>query len=100
MFKREAFLSGAVLLLVSQPAVAQPSPSYPQTIPSSGGEVVLGNQYDKLNYDDVKYAPARRVGDMLYVSGTVVTLREGDPETVDSFKDAARDACSGGSILC
>lgn len=53
----------------AQPA---PAPSYPVTIPSSGGEVIIPTPGHQRAYDKYDYAPARRAGDTLYVSGDIV----------------------------
>jgi enamine deaminase RidA (YjgF/YER057c/UK114 family) len=90
MSKRAALLSGAVLLLVSQPAVAQPSPSFPRKLPTPGGEVLIPDQRAQQAYDQIKFAPARRVGDMLYISGGLAGFREGEARTIDVFKESTR----------
>lgn len=45
---------------------------YPRRIPSSGGEVIIPSAPHQRGYDEVGYAPARRAGDVLYVSGAIV----------------------------
>ncbi len=44
----------------------------------------------KGNYDSFKFAPAMRAGDMLYLSGVVVTLKDG--ETVENIAPAVERA--------
>ena len=62
-------------------------------IPSSGGEVVIATAAEKTSaYDQYHYAPARRVGDTLYVSGVVAGRREGEGKDVTAFKAQVRRA--------
>jgi len=53
-------------------------PEVPLHIPASGGEVVIATAKDKSAYDEYHYAPSRRVGDTLYLSGVVVSRRDGE----------------------
>jgi enamine deaminase RidA (YjgF/YER057c/UK114 family) len=48
-----------------------PSAAYPRKIPAPGGHVLIPNERAQRSYDELKYAPARRVGDVLYISGVV-----------------------------
>lgn len=50
---------------------AKPSVAYPVKIPAPGGEVIIPTAQHHQAYNEFHYAPARRVGDMLYVSGVV-----------------------------
>jgi len=50
-----------------------PASSSSFNILSSGGKVIIATPHEKaLAYDTLHYAPARRVGNMLYVSGVIV----------------------------
>jgi len=60
-------------LILALPAVAlAQAPTWPQTIPSSGGEVIIPSAPHKQAYDAIQFAPARRAGDTLYVSGVII----------------------------
>ena len=62
-------------------------------IPSSGGEVVIATAAEKATaYDQFHYAPSRRVGDTLYISGVVAGRREGEGKDVSAFKAQVRRA--------
>lgn len=62
----------ALLTPVVAYAQAAPLPVYPVAMPSSGGEVVIPSAGHQRAYDAYNYAPARRAGDTLYVSGAIV----------------------------
>jgi enamine deaminase RidA (YjgF/YER057c/UK114 family) len=69
------------------------SPEKPIHIPASGGEVVIATAADKARaYDEYHYAPARRAGDALYLSGVVVSRRDTDGKDVTAFKEEIRRA--------
>lgn len=59
-------------------------------IPSPEGEVVLAGPGERWLYDNLHFAPARRVGNVIYLSG-VVAIPKGGPRPVD-FKAAVRAA--------
>ena len=48
------------------------SPPKAEMIPAPGGAVVIPSPRHRQVYDTYGYAPARRVGDMLYVSGAII----------------------------
>ena len=77
-------LKPAVLALalasVATAALAQAAPGYPKIIPAPGGEVVIHSEGAQRNYDAYKFAPARRAGDFLYISG-VIAGPYGQPPT-------------------
>jgi enamine deaminase RidA (YjgF/YER057c/UK114 family) len=64
----------------------------PIRIPTPGGEVILSTPAEHTAYDDWNYAPARRAGDYVYVSGVVVARQPEGPRTPETFKDATRRA--------
>ena len=65
----------------------------PIRIPSSGGEVIIATAAEKaVAYDQYHYAPSRRVGDTLYISGVVAGRREGEGKDVLAFKAQVRRA--------
>ena len=61
-------------------------------IPTPGGEVILSTPAEHTAYDGWNYAPARRAGDYVYVSGVVVARQPDGPRTPETFKDATRRA--------
>jgi enamine deaminase RidA (YjgF/YER057c/UK114 family) len=77
-------------LLMAAAVAAQPS--YPKTIPASGGEVVITNAAAQAAYDEIRFAPARRAGDFLFVSGLVVAPYGADGRDVEAFKTQTRRA--------
>lgn len=76
--------------LIATPVMAQET--YPKTIPSSGGEVIIPAERNQKAYDEFKYAPARRAGDMLYVSGAVAGRGKDEGTDPESFKRQVRRA--------
>lgn len=77
----------ALFLASAAPAAAQ---EYPLRIPSPGGEVILPSAGAKKAHDEWRYAAARRVGDVLYVSGAVVFRAKGEGNDAAAFKLQAR----------
>ena len=65
---------------------------YPVKLPAPGGEVVLPDEGAKKAHDDWRYAAARRVGDMIYISGVIVNRNTGEGNDVAAFKLQARRA--------
>ena len=81
--------------LAGEAAAQAPAPAetWPQRIPSSGGEVHLPSAGSKRAYDEIKYAPSRRVGDTLYVSGVIAGGgAPGKPADAETFKASLRRA--------
>lgn len=91
--------------LASAPVTAQapplPSPGAPVgpepklltppiRIPSPGGEVVITTDRDQNEYAEVKYAPGRRAGDFIFLSGRVAGIRPGAPFNLESYKVSVR----------
>lgn len=66
-----------------------------QRIPAPGGEVILQSDRDRAAYDDWQYAPARRAGDFVYVSGVIVARLPDGPHTPQSFAVALRQTFAG-----
>lgn len=84
-------LSALALALAVLPATAAgQTPSYPLRIPSSGGEVVIPSARHQQAYDEVGYAPARRVGDTLYVSGAIVFRAPGEGQDAAALEAQVR----------
>lgn len=63
-------------------------------IPSPGGEVMLVGPRDEMAWNELKFAPIRRVGDVVYFSGVVVGPRAGEARDVTAFKAQTRRAFS------
>lgn len=76
--------------LIATPVLAQEA--YPKKIPAPGGEVVIPSERSQKSYDEIKYAPARRVGDTLYVSGVIVGRTKDEGTDPESFKTQVRRA--------
>lgn len=76
--------------LYAQPANAPPVQDAPKHIPAPGGEVILGDKYDGFAYDREDFAPVRRVGDLLFISGIIVARRPDQGTDVESFKNEVR----------
>lgn len=76
--------------LIATPVLAQEA--YPKKIPAPGGEVVIPSERSQKSYDEIKYAPARRVGDTLYVSGVIVGRAKDEGTDPESFKTQVRRA--------
>jgi enamine deaminase RidA (YjgF/YER057c/UK114 family) len=58
-------------------------------LPSPGGQIAIVPS-EQTDYDDWKYAPARRAGDYVYVSGTVVIRPANVATTPETFKAQTR----------
>lgn len=89
MTARRLVLS-ALCALFATPALAQEA--YPRKIPAPGGEVIIPTERHQKSYDEIQYAPARRVGDMLYVSGVIVGRAKDEGTDPESFKKQVRRA--------
>lgn len=83
----------AVLFLsavLAPAAMAQTAPSFPLRLPSSGGEVIIPSRGGQYAHDEIGYAPARRAGDVLYVSGAIVFRGEGEGSDAAAFEAQVR----------
>lgn len=91
MFKLASIL--VALVATAAPAHAQPAaPGYPKLIPAPGGEVVIPSAGAQRAYDEIKYAPARRAGDVLYISGVIAGPRGGVERDAAAFTEQTRRA--------
>jgi enamine deaminase RidA (YjgF/YER057c/UK114 family) len=89
---KPALLAAAFVVLASA-AQAQPAASgYPKLIPAPGGEVVIHSAGGQSAYDAVKYAPARRAGDFLYISGVIAGPRGAAQRDSAAFTEHTRRA--------
>ncbi|HEY0650037.1 Rid family hydrolase [Phenylobacterium sp.] len=80
----------ALALAVASTALAQTT--YPKIIPAPGGHVVITNAAAQKAYDEIRFAPARRAGDFLHISGLVIAPYGAEGRDVDSFKAHTRRA--------
>jgi enamine deaminase RidA (YjgF/YER057c/UK114 family) len=64
----------------------------PTRILTPGGEAVISTPAEHTVYDEWNYAPSRRAGDYVYVSGVVVGRQPDGPRTPETFKAATRRA--------
>ena len=89
-FRGLVVLAGVIVVLAigGQSAMAQTAAH--QLIPSPGGEFVITSETQQTAYKTWHYAPARRAGDYVYVSGVVVRRNAGGPKTPERFKERAR----------
>lgn len=85
-------LFAALLLsgVLAPVAMAQTAPTFPLRLPSSGGEVIIPSRAGQHAHDQVGYAPARRAGDTLYVSGAIVSRAEGEGTDPAAFEAQVR----------
>ncbi|MBW8815729.1 MAG: RidA family protein [Caulobacterales bacterium] len=54
--------------------------------------MVIPTDRAQAAYDQIHYAPARRAGDYLYISGVIAGPRAGEGRDAAAFKDQARRA--------
>lgn len=80
----------AIAMGIASLATTDAAQAFPLRVPASGGEVILPTAGDKRTHDLLRYATARRVGDMLYVSGVVVFRGKGEGDDVAAFKAQSR----------
>lgn len=85
-------LLATALVAVATAAQAQPAPGYPKLIPAPGGEVVIHSAGAQRNYDEYKFAPARRAGDVLYISGVIAGPYGGAARDSAAFTEQTRRA--------
>ncbi|MFN3521631.1 MAG: Rid family hydrolase [Phenylobacterium sp.] len=94
-------MTAAAALAASAPSAEAPAPgaapSAPagpdvRRIPAPGGEVVLVGPRDETAWSELKFAPVRRVGDVVYFSGVVIGPRPGEARDAAAFKAQARRA--------
>ena len=90
-------LSAALVLsvLIQSSAMAQTAPTFPLRLPGPGGEVIIPSRGGQYAHDQVGYAPARRAGDTLYVSGAIVFRGEGEGSDAAAFEAQVRRTLTG-----
>lgn len=82
------------LLLALSTAAASPAfaQDTPKKIPAPHGEVIIATARQQQSYDSIRYAPARRAGDTLYISGVIVGRADGEGTDAEAFKAQVRRA--------
>lgn len=63
-----------------------------RVIPTIDGAVYIADEDFQQDYDADGYAPVRRVGDLVYISGVIVRRRDGEGNDVTAFKNQVRRA--------
>jgi enamine deaminase RidA (YjgF/YER057c/UK114 family) len=66
--------------------------SPPKKIAAPKGEVILASERDVTLYERFKFASARRVGNVLYLSGVIAGPEKGEARDVEGFKAQLRRA--------
>ncbi len=61
-----------------------------QHIRFNSGEIILRTERDRFAYNTWHFAPARRAGDFIYVSGVIVSRRSDVIPSAESFAAALR----------
>src|SRR5688572_19595845 len=69
-----ALIAAAVLAA----SAAQAQEAYPKKIPAPGGHALIPTPQSQRAYDEYRFAPARRAGDYLYISGVIVGPAPGE----------------------
>ena len=86
----------AALLSLSAPGLAlaqTPAPTssdYPKILPTPGGAVILPTASGERAHDQVGYAPARRLGDVVYISGAIVGRAPDEGNDAAAFEAQVR----------
>jgi enamine deaminase RidA (YjgF/YER057c/UK114 family) len=87
------YLAALTLFVIAAPAAAETgSRPYPRIIPAPGGSVVITSPGEQRAYDDYHYAPARRAGDYLYISGVIAGPLADEKTDTDALKAQVRRA--------
>ena len=82
----------ALLALAATPALGQTGEAYPKRIPAPGGEVVIPSAGGQRAYAGYRFAPARRAGDFVYISGVIAGPAPGEKRDAEAFKAQVRRA--------
>ena len=64
----------------------------PRKIPTRDGEVIIATKRDVGRYENFKFAPARRAGNVLYISGVIAGPEKAEGRDVEAFKAQLRRA--------
>jgi len=65
---------------------------FPLRIASNRGEVVIASERAERMYNSFKFAAARRVGEVIYLSGVIAGPERGEGRDVEAFKAQLRRA--------
>ena len=89
---RLLFAASLAALVLPGAALAQTPPAgdYPRRLPTPGGEVIIPGPGGQRAHDEVGYAPMRRLGDVLYVSGAIVGRGPDEGNDVAAFEAQVR----------
>ena len=79
----------AVTAALALPLAAS-AQEYPKKIPAPGGHALIPSAGMQHSYDDYKFAPARRVGDFLYISGVIAGPQGKEARDAQAFKAQVR----------
>jgi enamine deaminase RidA (YjgF/YER057c/UK114 family) len=87
-------LAASLFVLASTTAATAAEEKFPQTIPAPGGEIYLNNAFERDTlYNDWHFAPARRAGDYVFVSGVLAgPTTPNEAKTPEAFKAQLRRA--------
>jgi enamine deaminase RidA (YjgF/YER057c/UK114 family) len=77
--------------LLAIPAVAA-AKDYPKKIPAPGGYAIIPAPGAQRAWEEYRFAPARRAGDFLYISGVIAGRAGPDGRDVEAFKTQVRNA--------
>lgn len=81
----------AVLALMAMQREAAADPQDVRLLDSPGGQIAIVGSQEQSFYDNQKYAPARRAGDYIYLSGSIVARDPNAPPSPDAFKEKTRE---------
>lgn len=81
----------ALVMLSTAVGAAEPAATkYPLILPAPHGASILPDEHSKQMHDEFRFSAARRVDDMLYVSGVIIGPRKGEGRDVAAFKVQVR----------
>ncbi len=83
-------IAAAILTLAAPSVAAAQTADYPRRLPTPGGEVILPSPGGQRAHDEVGYAPARRAGDTLYVSGAIIGRAPNEGNDLAAFEAQTR----------
>lgn len=88
---RILLLAAALTLPWAEPSfAAAQTADYPRRLPTPGGEVIIPGPGGQRAHDEVGYAPARRAGDTLYVSGAIIGRAPDEGNDLAAFEVQTR----------
>jgi enamine deaminase RidA (YjgF/YER057c/UK114 family) len=92
--RRFSIWVAAIAAACSTASIAQKAEGggYPKRIASPGGEVVIPTPDRQRHYDEVHFAPGRRAGDYVYISGVIAGRRADEGRDAEAFRLQVRRA--------